>query len=147
MKGENMKKSYIYVLILLLIIVLGVIIGINLKADNKSEQVSSANVENKIQENKINNTINNEKTNNIAQNTISNTVEQEQNQDIQNEETPKTDLEKAIDIVKKDWGEDSTVYFAEDGRTEKRRIHNMCKRNHNNQCISMVHSRYRNRKI
>ena len=29
-----------------------------------------------------------------------------------------SDLEKAIDIVKKDWGADSTVYFAQDGQKE-----------------------------
>lgn len=136
-----MKKSYIYVLILLLVIVLGVIIGINLKKDKKPvTTTSSSGVENKKE-----NTIRNEIINDIISNTVDNTVEPEQN--MQNEETPKTDLEKAIYIVKKDWGEDSTVYFAEDGRTEKRRIYNMCKRKQHNKCISMVHSRYRHRKI
>ena len=46
------------------------------------------------------------KTNSVSENSVDNTV---------GETTPKTDLEKAIDIVKEDWGPDTSVYFAQDG--------------------------------
>ena len=116
-----MKKTYIFLLIILLIIVVGVIIGITINKNNKEVPTSSSNVENnnEEQENAIDNNVENEINGNI-ENSI---IDQEENQvavqeTVENEEEPKTSLEIAIDIVKKDWGEDSNVYFAEDGQTE-----------------------------
>ena len=63
-----------------------------------------------------------ESTNNNTKNEVKNELNNNENTNTTTnepkEETPKTDLEKAIDIVKKDWGADNTVYFAQDGQKE-----------------------------
>lgn len=102
-----MKKIIIFVLIAIATMGCGIFIG--LRIDNeKTKSVSTSNVinNNKVQNNNIN-----------SANSIENTVE---NVNVENQETneEKTDLDIAIEIVKKDWGEDNTVKFAEDGRTK-----------------------------
>ena len=118
-----MKK--IYIILVIIVIIAGIVIGINIKDDNTKETISenhenkneqeNSNIENKT----INNNIENkqEEIKNIVENDVTNNTEEIPEQ--KEEETlPKTDLEKAIDIVKKDWGEDSSVYFAQDGQTQ-----------------------------
>ncbi len=110
-----MKKITIYVLILVVIIALGIIVAVNLKNDDKSIPSSSENIKENQTENLEGNTTN-KVENDIDENVTSNVEEENQNRE---EQTPKTDVEKAIDIVKKDWGEDNSVYFAEDGKTQE----------------------------
>ena len=122
-----MKKTIIYLVILTLVIGVGIAVGLNMEDDKKAVETMSGKTENKVnqvqnnQENKIENTINN----NVVENTTNNKIQegeeieeesQEQGAEDKNGE-PKTDLEKAIDLVKKDWGEDSSVKFVEDGKT------------------------------
>lgn len=112
-----MKKVVIYILVIIAIIILGIMVGKSLVEENKTAPVIS---ENKNQ-NKIENNIKNE-IKNDAENIVENeNIEEEETveDNEQEEEKPKTNLEKAIDIVKKEWGEDNTVYFAEDMQTEQ----------------------------
>lgn len=105
-----MKKIIIFTVIAIIAIIAGIIVGFNSEKDKEQETLAQ-NIENNIVQNKVENKIENEIKNNIdIENTV-NTIEQEE------EEEPKTDLEKAIYIVKKDWGNDTTVYFAQDGKT------------------------------
>lgn len=114
-----MRKVLYYSLVIVLVIILGVVVGVKFAKNEKTQPVDSEqnveiNFENNI-ENKFENIINNksENTNNIG-NIIEKTEEGEQKDAIAN---PKTDLERAIEIVKQDWGEDASVYFAQDGQT------------------------------
>ncbi len=106
-------KKFVYVLIVIVVIALGIIVAVNLKKNDKSVPSSSKNIE----RNQTENNIKNENGNNIDETITQDNENSNQNED-NNEQTPKTDLEKAIDIVKKDWGEDSSVYFAQDGQTQ-----------------------------
>ena len=72
---------------------------------------------NKLTNNQVKNETNNN-TKNEVKNELNNNENTNTTTNEPKEETPKTDLEKAIDIVKKDWGADSTVYFAQDGQKE-----------------------------
>ena len=102
-----MNKKFLYVIGLVVVIILGVLFARVLSGSIDARPASSNKVENS---NKLtNNQVKNELNNNENTNTTTNEPK---------EETPKTDLEKAIDIVKKDWGADNTVYFAQDGQKE-----------------------------
>ncbi len=109
-------KKMVYVLIVIVLIALGIVVAVNLRNGNKEIPSSSENVENDKINNAQNNITNNAQNNITEEDTTINGENQEQDKN-NNEEGLKTDLEKAIDIVKKDWGEDSSVYFAEDGQT------------------------------
>lgn len=107
-----MKKVIIFIIIALLTITLGVIAGTNINNKDKQKEVISENVANAEQKdekvispnNAIDN-IDNEKEDNTIENEI--------------KEEPKTDLDKAKDIVKKVWGEDdNSVYFSQDSINE-----------------------------
>ena len=117
-----MKKSYIFIIILIIIIIIGVIIGMNLNKDNEANPTGSDNVENNIENeennNITNNQIENETNTNLENTNIENNTVVQEPEENEIQEEPKTDLEKAIDIVEKDWGEDSAVYFAQDGQNE-----------------------------
>ena len=109
-----MKKQLIIVSILIIVAILGVLLARTIMKELKVEPTVSNNIVNKnvnsVKNNVVNNTtneINNENTNSVENVVIDNPEP----------EKPKTDLEKAIDIVKEDWGEDDTVYFAEDGKS------------------------------
>ena len=103
-----MKKGIIYIIIIILVIALGIIIGVKTETketaskgiEQNSNIVAHNKTENVISKNEENATIENE------------TVEPEP-------ETFETPLDKALYIVKKDWGEnDDTVKFDNnDGRT------------------------------
>ena len=102
-----MNKKILYVIGLVVVIILGVLFARVLSGSIDARPASSSKVKNS---NKLtNNQVKNELNNNENTNTTTNEPK---------EETPKTDLEKAIDIVKKDWGADNTVYFAQDGQKE-----------------------------
>ena len=109
-----MKKQLIIVSILIIVAIIGILLARQIMKDLKYEPTISNNVVNK-NVNSVNNNVANNTTNEIN-NDNTNSVE---NVVIDNPEPekPKTDLEKAIDIVKEDWGEDESVYFAEDGKT------------------------------
>lgn len=111
-----MKKTIVFIIIAILVIAMGIIVGIKLKPE-KTEQVSSDNVGNKEQINQTENMVDVITKNEISNDEISNTDTDLNNTVDEEEKEPKTDLEKAIYIVKKDWGQDDTVYFAEDGQT------------------------------
>ena len=100
-----MKRVLIFTIAIVLVIGLGIFIGKRL--DENPTVPTSGKLENNTK-NEINNKVE-EKTN------VNNIVETPQEN---KEEKPKTDLEKAMEIVKKDWGEDNSVYFAEDGKNE-----------------------------
>ena len=103
-----MKKTIIMVLIAIIGMAIGIVIGVNLGKEKETTPVASENVV----ENKVKN-----REEYIEKNEIENTIE---NEEENVEEEPKTDLEKAIYIVKNDWGKDDTsVYYAEDGKTKK----------------------------
>lgn len=104
-----MKKTIILIIAVIVVMIVGIIIG---KNTIKSQPTSS----NTVEKNPIN-TVENATNNNINTETNINVEENIIEQEEKKEEEPKTDLEKAIHIVKKDWGEDSTVYFAQDGQT------------------------------
>lgn len=109
-----MKKNVIIILVICLVIALGVIVGKNINKNvkptnsNKVENIAKSENENK------NNVVNNEVSNNEKDNTIENSNTTSQNQEQEATEKPKTDLEKAIELVKADWGDDETVYFSDD---------------------------------
>ncbi len=112
-----MKKTLIIIIAVMLVVLIGIIVGKSINETNNSIQTDSGKIENNI--NKVSNKDVDKKTENKAENTSSN----EANNTIDNtekEEEPavKTDLDKAIDLVKKDWGDDDTVYFAQDGKTD-----------------------------
>ena len=100
-----MKRVLIFTIAIVLVIGLGIFIG--KRIDENPTVPTSGKLENNTK-NEINNKVE-EKTN------VNNVVETPQEN---KEEKPKTDLEKAIELVKKDWGEDNSVYFAEDGKNE-----------------------------
>ena len=102
-----MNKKVLYVIGLVVVIILGVLFARLLSGSIDARPASSNKVENsnKLTNNQVKNELNNNENTNATTNEPK-------------EETPKTDLEKAIDIVKKDWGSDNTVYFAQDGQKE-----------------------------
>lgn len=107
-----MKKTIIFIIIALLAITLGVIAGTNINNKDKQKEVISENIANpELKDEKV-----------ISQNnTIDNIDNEKEDNTIENEikEEPKTDLDKAKDIVKKVWGEDdNSVYFSQDSINE-----------------------------
>lgn len=114
-----MKKLIIYILVLAIIIGLGITVGLNLAGDKETFPTTSEKVENNNKANKVENKVENIVENNAENNEVENVIEEEQQEEGPADKggEPKTDLEKAIDIVKEEWGKDSSVYFAEDGKT------------------------------
>lgn len=124
----------IVIISLILIVICAIIVGVMIVTDNESEEVSSIptnedfqnelqnieNIENNIQTNEVEeNVVDNE---NLIQNiVVENTVTPPQTQPTTTspttpstetiQEEPKKVEEKAIDIVKSDWGADSSVKF------------------------------------
>lgn len=86
------------------------------KVENKTENVVTNKVENKV-ENKVDSTIgNNDNVQNIVQNQI---VENKVNNTTTDPQTPKEDNDqKAINMVKQDWGADASVTFKIDEKKE-----------------------------
>lgn len=109
-----MKKIVIFTIIAAVAITLGIVVGVKMET-GKSKETNSSSIQKKPIINANNE--NSDKQNNS---------EVEQNNEIANyenideeeeEEEPTNDLEKAIYIVKKDWGKDDTVRFDYDGTT------------------------------
>lgn len=110
-----MKRTIIIIIAVMLVVLVGVIVGRSINEANNSIQTDSGKIENNV--NKVSNTDVDKKMENKPENISSNDV----NNTIDNKEKEpevKTDLDKAIDLVKKDWGNDNSVYFAQDGKTE-----------------------------
>lgn len=120
-----MKKS-VYVLVCVMIVILLIVLGVfayhnNGKNENKenattlNEQKNNKKNEemnlqvNEVVTNEIENSIENEIVQNVVENTISSETLGE---------SPKTAEEKAIEIVKKDWGEGTNIEFSVDGMDE-----------------------------
>ena len=104
-----MKKTIIIVAIVLVAVILGVSVALKLQT-NKRQNTEEVVVKN---ENVTGNT--NKLNNSDNQNRIEEITNYEENKIA---EEPKTDLEKAMYIVTKDWGKDDSVYFDLDGTTE-----------------------------
>lgn len=137
MKNKG-KVIIIFILIIILMIVTVILTNklisimtakepddIVVKIDNTIENhlqntIQENNVVNKIEENIINNTvennnISNENNSTANQNVVNNssaTTVKEQEVDKETIEKEESSQEKAINIAKNDWGEDSNVYFS-----------------------------------
>ena len=113
---ENKKtKIIILIMIIILLVIVAAVLTIELYyIRNNKENVPASN-ENNVVENQINNNITNEAVqNNIIENNINQTQvskEEIDNESIKKEEDNK---QKAINIVKENWGEDERVYFSFD---------------------------------
>ena len=119
----------ICIAVILLIITTKLIVKlINIK-NNKEREVANTN-ENSIQSNIVenntieNNMIENDEENEITDNTVIEKEKEpsENNTSIGEEEITKTEIEKeennqekAMELVKRDWGEDNSVYFSFEG--------------------------------
>lgn len=106
-----MKKILIYILVVAIIIALGITVGISIGEDEKAVPTTSGKTENKT-DNKMENTIENKLENNVVENEKED--EPPENGEPDKVDEPKTDLEKAIDIAKKEWGTDSTVKYVDE---------------------------------
>ena len=113
------KKSIIIIIILvIMLIAIGIFMFGEINKGDNSKPTSTNTIKdlnnqvaNQIANETKENTLTNEMENNItSENVIENTTSTETF-----EETPKTAEEKAINIVKKDWGEDKNVDIAIDG--------------------------------
>lgn len=114
-----MKKTIILITIIALIIVLGVLVGKKISQNEQFEPVNSNKIEqntNKIMENILENKSN---TANVVENVVEEKPEEKPEED--KIEEPKTDLEKAIEIVKNNWGEDNSVFFDETDTTNEQK--------------------------
>lgn len=105
--------------------------NIMVRIDNTIENhlennVQENNTVNKIEENTIGNTVENDVSNennntatqnvNAVNNDNNNSTVREQEVDKETIEEEENSQEKAINIVKDDWGEDSTAYFSYEGK-------------------------------
>lgn len=133
---QNQKKKIIIivgVVILAILIALLTVKLINIER-NKEKEVSNVN-ENAIENNILENAIKNENTENTENIVVADKEKEDNNKNdlietsptIGEEEITKTEIEKkendeekAVNIVKKDWGEDNSVYFTiEETQNEK----------------------------
>ena len=133
---QNQKKKIIIivgVVILAILIALLTVKLINIER-NKEKEVSNVN-ENAIENNILENAIKNENTENTENIVVVDKEKEDNNKNdlieasptIGEEEITKTEIEKkendeekAVNIVKKDWGEDNSVYFTiEETQNEK----------------------------
>ncbi len=113
-----MKKSTIGIIILLMIIAIAIFVFTGNKQEKNTNETNATPV------NEEENVLQNEQTNEIISNEIENQIENQMANEIvvENEvsseifeESPKTEKEKALDIVKKDWGEGANIEFSVDG--------------------------------
>ena len=109
-----MKKMLIYIILVIAVIILGIIVMKNIITDNKSTIANSRKSEEQLMNNigidigyTVSDNINEDNLDNDLQTEISlNTIDE---QDIV--DTAMTNEEKAIAIVKKDYGDSTTVYY------------------------------------
>lgn len=135
---ENRKtKIGIIIIVIIILILLAVVLTVKLfNITNKKEETPTINtnivIENKtddnvvnetmqnnnLSDNKVNETLENDTTtqNAVADNNTSSNNEQVSKEEIDNETIQKEEnnKEKAINIVKENWGEDNKVYFSFD---------------------------------
>ena len=112
-----MNKKTLIILITLIIII-GIICGIAFsKNSNKNITTNTQKEENTITNEEINNTTNEIKENEIEENNISDDTQTTATP----EETQKTDKEKAIEIIKKDYGTSDNIKFNAEGTDSKGR--------------------------
>ncbi len=110
------KKTLI--ILITLIIIIGIICGIVFsKNSNKNITTNTQKEENTITNEEINNTTNEIKQNEIEENNVSDDTQTT----VTPEETQKTDKEKAIEIVKKDYGTSDNIKFNAEGTDSKGR--------------------------
>ena len=112
-----MKKSlYIVVIIIIILICIFASSSDNTSENNiiKNETKMNEIVKNNNIVNQVNDVVVNEVTNEITNETIINETENNVSTE-KFEESPKTAEEKAIDIVKKDWGNSNNVNFSVQG--------------------------------
>ena len=121
------KNSNAFAIFIILLIVVGIIIGIIFPKKTKTNIVENNTVVNEVKNDKVNEIKNEVKEKNETENTeVENTIE---NTAIENTETktetftekPKTEEEKAIAIVKKDYGESDGIGFSIQGMDQKGR--------------------------
>lgn len=120
-----MKKSTYMIIAIIIILMIAIICVFAFSGNNKKENNTNANIviQNKQNENEVVNKqeyevlanetekeIENALTNEINKNTVENTTSSEIF-----EESPKTAEERAIDIAKKDFGENSNAEFSVEG--------------------------------
>lgn len=121
MKGKHSENNTKIILVVIIIILL-IIIAYLLFANRKNEKIIENDKQN-ISTNVVENTITNENVDNEIQNNentnLENVSEQENEQvNSTQQESPE---ERAINIVKNDWGDGAVVYFNCVGRDEKGR--------------------------
>lgn len=108
-----MKKIFIFIIAIILVTLLGVMIAKKIDESSATKQTNSEEFDNakkeQIRDEVKNREEDKEKEINAEE---ENKVTEKKEDNKENQE--KTAVEKAIDLVKKDWGEDDTVYFAED---------------------------------
>ena len=110
-----MKKA-IYIIAIILVVILGVVI-VKVVTKDENEAMTSIKESESVLENDIeniveNNTENNEIIDKNEQNELPEKTVKETKEDTM------TDEEKAKAIVRKDWGEDNTVYFENEKNNE-----------------------------
>lgn len=134
---DNRKRIITISTIIVIILVIGIILlGFKLIDIKKKKENIAAINENIITENEINNNviknendvdneINNEVENNVNQNIVNDNAttetpiaDPEQEVDKQTIQKEENNQEKAVNIAKKDWGEDNSVYFSFEGIDE-----------------------------
>lgn len=116
---NNKIKNVIIVIIFSLIFSISLIMILDRKDTSIDEnliKIENENVVNNTVKNEIkNNTVkeeNNIDTNNINENTTSNVIGKEETDSEKEEDSSQTKEEKAINLVKKEWGsDDDSVYF------------------------------------
>ena len=111
-------KNAIYVMLVILVIVLGVVIVKSIIIDDNEALTSMKESEN-ILENNLDIMVDNNVEDNATINNEENEIKEE---NIIKEETindSMTDEEKAKAIVRKDWGEDSTIYLNVERKIEE----------------------------
>lgn len=121
-------KKIICVVIAIILIVSGCLVAKKIIDNKKTIETSTKN--NNVSENntinKIENEIKNEVANNAVQNNVDPNGQEENNQtepeekDVNKTEEKKAE-EKAIEIAKKDWGSDNSVYFSYEYKDNKGR--------------------------
>src|SRR5574344_591794 len=98
-----MKRLRVFIMAIVWIIGVGIAIGKNI--NGKSVSTSSNKLDEKTK-NEIKNVDNTIAENNLIQNNITNQKDENNTTEKVKEDKIQTDLERAVSIVKKDWGED-----------------------------------------
>lgn len=117
-----MKKVIIFVLVVIIIIGAGIFVARKIVKDDETKLTSQTRVnetkDNNVTGNNVN-VITNTMPENEIKNNNNNEINTNETKPNENEEVePQTDEERAIAIVKKEWGADNSVNFTFDHKTE-----------------------------